>query len=262
LNSAFDPAVLLIGHPNFEPYAQTARDVCRMIRRDQVREFPADSISRENLAGLAEPEFVVVSQACSDQYSEREVNQLVARFPRSRLICSYGPWCCSDGRNRQIWPLSVRVPAQSFTRRFQLEYAFAKSRKERLPLTLSRSELFELDFGFASRKPANSKSVAVDSPDAVWTKMICTSLQAHGLDARVSGERVEADAIIFDADPWDDQREWRLTELRQGHSFANLILCTGSPLMEAESAMVFASPLPQWFKLGPLCDLIDLITAK
>lgn len=63
-------------------------------------------------AGLAErllADVVVVLQAFSDEYAAIDVGQLIGRMLFGRVLCCYGPWCLSDGRTHDVWPVASRV---------------------------------------------------------------------------------------------------------------------------------------------------------
>ncbi|MBT5017669.1 hypothetical protein OAF42_01710 [Planctomicrobium sp.] len=67
------------------------------------------------------PEFILVLQHWSDEYTQTQVDELLNRFPLSRVVCCYGPWCQSDQRTRQIWPAALRVPIHQIQERIELE---------------------------------------------------------------------------------------------------------------------------------------------
>ena len=56
---------------------------------------------------------VVVLQAFSDEYSAADAGLLVGRMLFGRVLCCYGPWCISDGRTHDIWPVVARVSVGS-----------------------------------------------------------------------------------------------------------------------------------------------------
>ncbi|HET6324955.1 MAG TPA: hypothetical protein VFG04_09665 [Planctomycetaceae bacterium] len=91
------------------------------------------------------PDLVIVCQHWPDEYTAGEVRQLLAAFPLARVICCYGLWCGSDGRTRDVWPLSVRVPAEFSARRIDLELEVLTDARWPLPLTASRDEIFLFD---------------------------------------------------------------------------------------------------------------------
>lgn len=75
-----------------------------------------DTIQEANAAGLAErveADIVVVLQAFSDEYSAEDAGLLIGRMLFGRVLCCYGPWCISDGRTHDIWPVVSRVSVGS-----------------------------------------------------------------------------------------------------------------------------------------------------
>jgi len=91
------------------------------------------------------PDLVVVCQHWSDEFGEPDVQRLLESYPLARLVCCYGLWCESDGRTRDVWPLSVRVPARSAAERIGCELAVIAGTRAPLPLTASRDEIFLFD---------------------------------------------------------------------------------------------------------------------
>jgi hypothetical protein len=91
------------------------------------------------------PELVIVCQHGSDEFAEADVHRLIGLFPLARLVCCYGPWCASDGRTRDIWPLAVRVPVDVAAQRIRRELDVLAGRRRPLPLTASRDEIFLFD---------------------------------------------------------------------------------------------------------------------
>ena len=75
-----------------------------------------DTIEEALHAGLADhlpADIVVVLQAFSDEYSAADAGQLIGRMLFRRVLCCYGPWCLSDGRTHEIWPVVARVSVAS-----------------------------------------------------------------------------------------------------------------------------------------------------
>ncbi|MFK7817919.1 MAG: hypothetical protein AB8G99_04330 [Planctomycetaceae bacterium] len=91
------------------------------------------------------PDVVVVLQEWPKQYREGQINRLIGRImPEGRLLCVYGTWCESDGRNNaDLWPHSVRVAARNAAERFGRELKLAERGEPPLPMTASRDERFE-----------------------------------------------------------------------------------------------------------------------
>jgi hypothetical protein len=91
------------------------------------------------------PEIVVVCQHWPDEYPAADVERLLGLFPLARLVCCYGLWCESDGRTREVWPLSVRVPVRCAADRLQRELEVLAGLRAPLPWTASRDECFLFD---------------------------------------------------------------------------------------------------------------------
>jgi hypothetical protein len=101
------------------------------------------------------PNLVIICQLWPEEYTATEVRQLLGAFPLARLICCYGHWCASDGRTRDVWPLSIRVPAGLASRRIDLELEVLAGKRWPLPLTASRDEIFLFDPEQAIEAPAS-----------------------------------------------------------------------------------------------------------
>jgi hypothetical protein len=119
---------------------ELARDNC------DVRIFSNVSEALANASvNTWHPDLVIVCQQWPDEYTTADVRQLLGAFPLARLICCYGAWCASDGRTRDVWPLSSRVPATFAARRIDLELEVLAGTRWPLPLTASRDEIFLFD---------------------------------------------------------------------------------------------------------------------
>jgi hypothetical protein len=204
------------------------------------------------------PDLIVVLQSWPDQFSEADVHELFALCPLARVTCCFGPWCDSDGRTRSIWPLAVRVPAVAATHRLEQGLALLESRdssRRALPLTASRAEIFESDFGHWEPDEPTERTVAVISPDRRWKEMIGTALRKFCLRnyAPHSGEQPEI--VIFDADPWDAERAISLGAIRTSHRTSQIIAAVGFPRLDVATALRDSGADRVWFKLAPLGDL-------
>jgi hypothetical protein len=251
--------VLLIGDPQsgqFEPIVQLVRQT---VGDRAVRTVADMSQLRQvvTAAGGSEPAVIVVLQAWPDQYSVADVNQLISQFPLARLVCCYGPWCDSDGRNRSIWPLAVRVPIASFAARFKRELKLLAA----LPLTASRTEIFEFDFDCQSTRFPTVTTALVLSPDRRWREMVGAGLVMCGANCVYDIEAARADVILFDADPWTARRASEMSTLREAHRAALLIACTGFPRPDLEEELRKSGADHVWSKLESLESLAEQIVA-
>jgi hypothetical protein len=102
-----------------------------------------------------QPDLMIICQHWPDEFTTVEVHQLLAAFPLARLICCYGPWCASDGRTRDVWPLAIRVEAHCAARRIDLELEVLAGSRWPLPLTASRDEIFLFDPQAGIEAPAS-----------------------------------------------------------------------------------------------------------
>jgi hypothetical protein len=91
------------------------------------------------------PDLIVVCQQWPDEFTEQDVRRLFTLYPLARLTCCYALWCESDGRNRDIWPHSVRVPVRCAAARIGRELEVIAGTTQPLPLTASRDEIFLFD---------------------------------------------------------------------------------------------------------------------
>ncbi|MGE3317511.1 MAG: hypothetical protein AB7O26_20550, partial [Planctomycetaceae bacterium] len=124
------------------------------ISEDLPKLLPGSTIDRvDRVAGAAErisiegrhPDLLVVVQHAPDEFPRADVAELFRLAPLARWICCYGPWCESDGRNRDLWPPGSRVPFHGFRARLHREVAVLRGERAPLPLTASRDEIFEFD---------------------------------------------------------------------------------------------------------------------
>src|SRR6516165_590450 len=182
------------------------------------------------------PDLVVVLQSWPDQYSVEDVHRLLSHCPLARLVCCFGPWCDSDGRTRSIWPLAARIPLASARRRLARELALLQnvsSSPAPLPLTASRSEIFEFDF---QSPPDNSRPetpsatvVKVIAPDRAFRQMLESAARSWSCDQRELLADGPREIILFDADPRDPERKASVREVRGSHPHSKLVACVGFP---------------------------------
>ena len=106
-------------------------------------------------ATLDPPDLVIVCQSWPDEFAASEVAAALGRWPLALWVCCYGAWCDSDGRNRSIWPISVRVAVREAEHRLNHVWqVLTEQRGEPLPLTASRDEAFAFDHDAGSFNPA------------------------------------------------------------------------------------------------------------
>ena len=99
-------------------HASEFRGLVRLIQNSSAIQITGqfETIAEALSGGLAEhlpADIVVVLQAFSDEYSAADAGQLIGRMLFRRVLCCYGPWCLSDGRTHEIWPVVARVSVAS-----------------------------------------------------------------------------------------------------------------------------------------------------
>ena len=210
------------------------------------------------------PDLVIALQAWSDQFSAIEVEELISLCPLARILCCFGPWCDSDGRTRSIWPLGVRVPSAGFASRFEHETALLAASRDGgrpLPLTASRTEIFEFDFARPASRRESNLEFSVISYDRRFRDMLIAAIKTVGPGAHESKNTDQPAAILFDADPWDHERATALATIRAAHPSSQLVACLGFPRSHIEAKLRDAGANAVWFKLSPLPDLIGCLGA-
>jgi hypothetical protein len=149
-------AVLVVGDL-FSPAMQSVERRIEELARDgcdvQVVADVPKALCKSS-ANARHPDLIVVCQHWPDEYTTTDVRRMLGTFPLARLTCCYGPWCASDGRTRDVWPLSIRVPAELASRRIDLELEVLAGTRWPLPLTASRDEIFLFDPEQAIEAPA------------------------------------------------------------------------------------------------------------
>lgn len=157
------------------------------------------------------PDLVIVCQHWPDEYTIADVRQLVACAPMARLICCYGPWCESDGRNRETWPTGARIPAMLVAGRLGREIDVLLGCRSPLPLTASRDETFEFNLcNHDSKKGHSPRTIQIRTPDRELERWLGELVTFAGHEcASATAERtpnLATDVILWDLDPWDARR--------------------------------------------------------
>lgn len=107
-------AVVIIGRSHASEFRRLIRQIQSSPDLQVAGQF--ETIEEAFSAGLAEQlsaDLVVVLQAFSNEYSAADAGQLIGRMLFRRVLCCYGPWCVSDGRTHEIWPVAARVSIAS-----------------------------------------------------------------------------------------------------------------------------------------------------
>lgn len=173
------------------------------------------------------PDLIVVLQSWSDQYSATDIQHLLSFAPLARLLVCYGSWCESDGRNRNRWPLSVRVPVWAAVQRIEREWRLItdSTATSPLPWSASREEVFAADhsaLSIVSDWTGRTQTFLIESPDIHYLSSVHDLLSAMGHHQDLSNPGL----ILFDADPWNNTRCNKLNELRKQFPHAQFAILT------------------------------------
>lgn len=226
------PRILLLGHTHTAEMTPLARALREATSVDNPR-----SVSNISEAGdLAQqtgwfPDLVVVCQNRSDEFSRTDGNRLLSLFPLARWVCCFGAWCESDGRNHDVWPTAIRVPARCALSRIRSELAVIRGEASPLPLTASRDEAFEFDCPGDVVPVEIPRTVCVTSPDAELRRWIVDLLRTAGHQAVDRLDETPVEVLVQDVDPWTVQTA---SELRD--------LCRRNPRLAIVALMTFAHP--------------------
>lgn len=222
--------------------------------------FQSESVSGAlSHAAETQVDLVVVFQAWSDQYAVVDIQRLIGHLMFGRILCCCGPWCVSDGRTHDLWPVAFRIPAESALPILAAELeAF---RNEMIPVSplaapeemlVHRIEIMEhyhhlsnrIEFGHITH--ASHRDAVVISPDVSFRQTACRLLSLFGFRAeqefRISAtiDRLPgrfAGIIAVDLDACD------LSELQMLISFAGarrsvgLAGLTGFPVQDRDRSV-------------------------
>jgi hypothetical protein len=242
------PTVLVLGETHraeMRPVVEwLEKNLAPISRRIAVREF---ATATSKFAADECPDLIVVLQSWSNEYSVRDVNDLLGFAPLARLVVCYGAWCESDGRNHNCWPLSVRVPVWAARSRIEQEWELIKDPGDRQPLpwSASREEVFAADHPVIQAS-ADPQRFLVDSPDDACRQFLGELLTSAGHTVT----RTQPGAIAFDLDPWGTARMDALQMLRAEHPRAKFVGLANMVLPELVTEVRELGIETVWSKLG------------
>jgi hypothetical protein len=174
------------------------------------------------------PDLVVVWQDWPNQYPEATTNRLMnLTMPAGRLLCVYGSWCESDGRNLpELWPHAVRVAARNAPERFERELKAVSHREPPLPLTASRDERFEHNHSDNPPDSLRRVTAAVVSDDSQLKATLIKRLEHGGVT--VADDTRTCDTIVW-TQGLPEQDMDSTTEFTREHSGRKVISIRSMP---------------------------------
>jgi hypothetical protein len=247
-------AVAIIGRSDACEFRTLVRQIQNS--RDLVVVGQFDTIKEAVDAGLAErilADVVVVLQAFSDEYSAADAGQLIGRMLFGRVLCCYGPWCISDGRTHDIWPVVARVSVGSAWSVLQQESRNIRAGLPALLPMAAAEEVFVHRAAVASvRYQGASDAILIISDDRMLRETIAETLRHSATQVfdcntslnqlqRVFKKLIAANvahskvSVLLDVDGMESRESELLAMLRTHFSATRLLLLSSFPQSIADN---------------------------
>lgn len=271
------PRVLLCGDPRTAEFEAVVRDAASIVPSEAVSQVADLAALRTRLTDGEQPDLLVIVQTWPDEFHFADVLALPGIGPFSRLICCYGPWCVSDGRNRQDFPLSVRVPLEQFRSALCNEWQQLTGPGEiqsPLPWTAGRDEVFRARAVGPISEPVRITSqdsrlpshggprpeIRVHSADLELSRLWLEALKTAG-HATATADHEDSQIVLWDVDVWTDSigAQWRA--LRHRFPATQIIALTGFAGPDLISHIESHGAALVLSKLLPLDTLVARIVA-
>ena len=222
------------------------------------------------------PDLVIVVQQWPDEFTAADVRRLFALLPLARWICCFGIWCESDGRNRTIWPLSVRISARTAEARIRRELDVLRGAQPALPLTASRDEIFTFDGSgklhgrhslgrpLSGSHPFEKRPglpILVTSPDGELRRWLQDLLRSSGFDAVSEPPRQHLAAVVWDVDPWRREVADEMRDFCDQNRQSAVVALMSFAHAEDAQAVKACGATAVVAKLTPQTDLLEAIHA-
>ncbi len=236
-------SLIIIGNTRRREFLHFALWLCAQPTVKIVGEFASieDAFADEGLL-LADADMTIVLQSWSDQYSKTLADRLIGQTLFHRLICCYGAWCESDGRNRDIWPDAVRVSlrlAQSVVEREILRIA---DDEPAIPPTSARDEIFSYRLGelgdwkpISGLQDLNGAIVGADKVLRKTLSMLLSDLGMRSLSLPLLKDEIRrpvrpkktsrgpVHVVLHDLDPWGYNVQASVTAARKMFPAAEIL---------------------------------------
>lgn len=247
-------AVAIIGRSDACEFRTLVRQIQNS--RDLVVVGQFDTIKEAVDAGLAEripADVVVVLQAFSDEYSAADAGELIGRMLFGRVLCCYGPWCISDGRTHDIWPVVARVSVGSAWSVLQQESRNIRAGLPALLPMAAAEEVFVHRAAVASvRYQGASDAILIISDDRMLRETIAETLRHSATQVfdcstslnqlqRVFKKLIAANvahskvSVLLDIDGMESRESELLAMLRAHFSATRLLLLSSFPQSIADN---------------------------
>lgn len=260
------PRVVLLGNPDSSEFLD--------VRKTLTATVPEETLTQvRDVAGLARlfqqgefPDLIIVVQTWSDEFPFQEFLALSGFGPLSRVLCCYGPWCVSDGRSRQDWPLALRVPLEHFApalRREMRQLTTPVSDVAPLPWTAGRDEIYRRrQPGITVGSASGSRSVVrVISPDRKLAEMWTELVRKAGFPIAAEGAAGGGQLALWDIDPWTVESRARWNDFRRHHPATKIVALAGFVTPDTVRELRDLGATAVLCKLLPLDALLQEIQA-
>jgi CheY-like chemotaxis protein len=215
-----------------------------------------DTIKEAVDAGLAErilADVVVVLQAFSDEYSAADAGHLIGRMLFGRVLCCYGPWCISEGRTHDIWPVVARVPVGSAWSVLEQEVSNIRAGVPALLPMAAAEEVFVHRAAVGSvRYPGSNDAILIVSDDRMLRETTAEMLRHAATQVfecgtslnqlqRVFKKLIAANAahskvsVLLDIDGMESREGELLTMIRAQFSTSRLLRLSSFPQSIADN---------------------------
>lgn len=218
------------------------RELRSLTRAASVEHFESlthllDQQAQSGSRGNGQPQLVIVLQDWPGQYRESQINALIGlAMPAGRLLCVYGSWCESAGRNNaDLWPHGVRVAARNAPERIGRELRAMEQNEPALPLTAGRDERFEHNHSTPPTKTLRRTSAYVAGSDRRLRECLESRLEKNGIT-------LHEDARTCDAVVWlpDVQEQTKAADqrFRREHNGRRIVSITAMGDPESSSPIL------------------------
>ncbi|MES2791237.1 MAG: hypothetical protein V4719_16600 [Planctomycetota bacterium] len=260
------PRVVLLGDPGTAEFS----DVFKVL--NAVVPAAAELSAIRDMSELAElsrrqefPDFIVVVQTWSDEFRFEDVLQLPGFGLLTRVLCCFGPWCVSDGRSRQDWPLALRVPVEHFETALRSEWQQLTAPQQAeppLPWTAGRDEIFlQRQSDIAPQSPASARcTIQIVSPDRKLAEAWSELVREAGFS--ISPAETLGQVALWDVDPFNPDLFQRWSEIQQQSPTTKIIALLGFSTPDVVSTLRDHGAAAVVSKLLPLAALLDVIQQR
>lgn len=222
------PTLLLVGNAGHAEMHCVAEAVATLVPTKQLFRAAAIADIESVLANSgAFPDLVIVCQTWPDEFTRAEISHLFEKFPLATVLCCFGSWCDSDGRNRDLWPPATRTAAAESAGLIRRVWEDAAASRPPLPATAAIEEVFERQhagtIGHLGRDKTGSVHVSSADPAIrAWLNdaLIAASFQTASADAPWQ-------AAIWDAPVWDDRAAEKLKHFHDAHPDKGVLVLIG-----------------------------------